>query len=41
MFGKFIAIALIIGLIVLSTYWIVGIVRTIKERKKAKSDKKE
>lgn len=41
MFGKIVAVLLIVGLIALSTYWIVGLVRAIKERKNAKSDKKE
>ena len=41
MFGKVVAIFLIIGLIALSTYWIRQIVLALKERKNAKSDKKE
>lgn len=41
MFGKIIAVILIGGLIAFSTWQIVNIVRTIRDKKKSKIDIKE
>lgn len=41
MFGKIVAVALIIGLIIFSTVTLIGLIKDIKERKKIKSNKKE
>ena len=41
MFGKIIAIILIIGLIAFSTWQVVNIVKTIREKKKGKINDKE
>lgn len=40
MFGKIIAVLLIIGLIAFTTYQVVLFVKQVKKRKKAKSDDK-
>lgn len=39
--GKVIAVILIIGLIAFSTWQVVNIVKTIRDKKKCKIDKKE
>lgn len=41
MFGKIIAVILIVGLIAFSTWQIVNIVRTIRDKKKSKINIKE
>lgn len=41
MFSKILSFAIIGGLIAFSTYQFIQLVKSIKERKKAKSEKKE